>query len=106
MSFRPREHPAVDNNLSIFVGAFCLEQSPPPAARLCRRAGSPPSSPRRPLLRSQFSGGTQGRQQLQHSWPGIADHLFLTRPARSIRRPCAAAEWMLAVAAEAGSYRS
>jgi len=55
-------NPAVDNNLSIFVGAFCLEQSPPPGrAALQAELVSPLElNPAGRSCASQFSGGTQG----------------------------------------------
>jgi len=55
-------NPAIDNNLSIFVGAFCLEQSPPPGrAALQAELTSPLElNPAGRSCASQFSGGTQG----------------------------------------------
>jgi hypothetical protein len=54
--------PATDNNMQIFVGAFCLEQAPPPGrAALQAELMSPLEfNPAANPCGSQFSGGTQG----------------------------------------------
>jgi len=55
-------NPARDNNMTVFVGAFCLEQSPPPGrAALQAELLSPLEyNPAPNPCASQFSGGTQG----------------------------------------------
>jgi len=55
-------NPAVDNNLRVFVGAQCVEQSPPPSrAALQAELTSPLEfNPAARSCASQFSGGTQG----------------------------------------------
>ena len=55
-------NPAKDNNMTIFVGAYCLEQSAPPGrAALQAELLSPLEfNPAANSCVSQFSGGTQG----------------------------------------------
>ena len=55
-------NPAKDNNMTIFVGAYCLEQSAPPGrAALQAELLSPLEfNPASTSCASQFSGGTQG----------------------------------------------
>ena len=55
-------NPNVDNNLRIFVGAFCREQSPPPGRAALQAELMAPLefNPSSRSCAAQFSGGTQG----------------------------------------------
>jgi hypothetical protein len=55
-------NPQHDNNMHIFVGAFCLEQSPPPGRAALQAEIIAPLdfNPAASSCQSQFSGGTQG----------------------------------------------
>jgi hypothetical protein len=55
-------NPKVDNNLRIFVGAYCLERAPPPerAALQVELMAPLEYNPASRSCQSQFSGGTQG----------------------------------------------
>jgi len=54
--------PTVDNNMRIFVGAYCLEQSPPPGrAALDAELVAPLEyNPVSTASQSQYAGGSQG----------------------------------------------